>query len=110
MAAPDLLTFEVVAVLRHQVRRGAMDPGRARSAIEDLADLAVEVFPTLPLRSRVWELRDKLTAADGFFVALAELLDEPLATKDRALASAARSHTSIQLIELGAAGHDTFGP
>lgn len=101
LAVPDLLTFEVVAVLRRQVRRGSIDPGRATAAIDDLADLAVEVFPTLPLRSRVWELRHNLTAADGFFVALAERLDEPLATKDRALAAAARTHASVTVIELG---------
>lgn len=101
LAVPDLLTFEVIAVFRRQVQHHGMNPERARSAIEDLADLAVEVFPTLPLRARVWELRDNLTAADGFFVALAERLDEPLATKDRALASAARAHTNIQVIELG---------
>lgn len=101
LAVPDLLTFEVVAVLRRQVQRRAMDSERARLAIEDLADLAIEVFPTLPLRSRVWELRGNLTAADGFFVALAERIDEPLATKDRALAATARKHTGIHVIELG---------
>lgn len=101
VAVPDLLTFEVVAVLRRQVLRDVVDPDRARLAVVDLADLAIEVFPTLPLRSRVWELRDNFTAADGFFTALAEQLDEPLATKDRSLASAARTHTGIQVTELG---------
>lgn len=101
LAVPDLLTFEVVAVLRRQVQRRSMDPERARLAIEDLGDIALEVFPTLPLRSRVWELRNNVTAADGFFIALAERLDEPLATKDRALGSAARTHTNIQVIDLG---------
>lgn len=101
LAAPDLLIFEVVAVLRRQVRCHAIHSERARLAIEDLADLPIEIFPMFPLRARVWELRDNLTAADAFFVALAERLDEPLATKDRALAAAARAHTSVQVVELG---------
>ena len=101
MAVPDLFVFEVVAVFRRQVQRQGMDPERAKSAIEDLGDLPLEIFPALPLRARVWELRDNFTAADAFFVALAERLDEPLATKDRHLATAARTKTGIQIIELG---------
>ncbi len=100
VAAPDLLVFEVVAVFRRLVQRGEIDPGRARAAVEDLGDLPVELFPILPLRGRVWELRDNLTAADAFFVALAEQLDEPLATKDRHLTTAARAGTGIRIIEL----------
>ncbi len=42
----------------------------------------------MPLRSRVWQLRANLTPADGLFVALAERLGEPLATKDAALVQA----------------------
>lgn len=104
VAGPDLLVFEVVAVFRRQVQQHGMDARRAKSAIEDLGDLPLEIFPALPLRARVWELRDNLTAADAFFVALAERLDEPLATKDRRLATAARTYTGIQVIELGLPG------
>lgn len=102
LAAPDLLVFEVLAVLRRHVRRGLIASERARSAVEDLGDLAVELFPTLPLRERAWELRENLTAADALFVALAERLGEPLATKDRGLAAAAEKHARIQTIELAA--------
>ena len=101
VAVPDLLVFEVVAVFRRQVLRESLAADRARSAIEDLGAFPIEVFGSLPLRARVWELRENFTAADGFFVALAERLDEPFATKDRALAAAARSHTEIQVIDLG---------
>jgi predicted nucleic acid-binding protein len=100
-AVPDLVVFEVLAVFRRQVQQQGMDPGRAQWAIEDLGDLPLEIFPVLPLRVRVWELRDNFTAADACFVALAERLDEPLATKDRHLATAARTQTGIQIIELG---------
>lgn len=99
-AAPDLLVFEVLAVLRRHVQRGAMDAERAESAIGDLGDLAVELFPTLALRDRAWELRENLAAADALFVALAERLDEPLATKDRGLIAAAKRHAEAETIEL----------
>ncbi len=101
VAAPDLVVFEVVAVLRRQVQRRSMEADRAGGAIEDLGDFPFELFPALPLRDRAWALRDNFTAADAFFIALAERLDEPLATKDRGLASAARSLTGIQVIVLG---------
>jgi predicted nucleic acid-binding protein len=100
LAAPDLLVFEVLAVLRRHARRGSIPSERARAAIDDLGDLALEIFPTLPLRERAWDLRENLTAADALFVALAERLGEPLATKDRGLASAARRHAQIRTIQL----------
>jgi len=68
--------------------------------MEDLGDLPVELFGTLALRRRAWELRENLTAADALLVALAEYLGEPLATKDRGLASAARDHARIETLEL----------
>ncbi len=100
VAAPDLLVFEVLAVLRRDVGRGALSLARASAAIEDLGDLSVELFSTLALRDAAWELRDNLTAADALFVALAARLGEPLATKDAGLAIAARQHAGVELIEL----------
>jgi predicted nucleic acid-binding protein len=99
-AAPDLLVFEVLAVLRREVARGELSQERAEGAVEDLGDLAVELFPTLPLRDRTFELRHNLTGGDALFVALAEWLDEPLATKDRRLATAAREHSRAEIVLL----------
>lgn len=99
-AAPDLLVFEVLSVLRRYVARGELSENRALGAVDDLGDLAVELFPTLPLRGRVFDLRHNLTAADALFVALAEVLGERLATKDRALADAAREHAGIDVLLL----------
>ena len=100
-AAPDLLVFEVLAVLRRETARGSVSEGRARDALHDLGDLAVELFPTLPLRGRAFELRHNFTAADALFVALAELLGERLVTKDTALANAADEHTDVDVLLLG---------
>lgn len=103
-AAPDLLVFEVLAVLRRDIASGELEPKRAAGAVEDLGDLPVDLFPTLPLRRRAFELRENLTAADALFVALAEMLDEPLATKDRPLATAAREHAGIAVEYLERSG------
>lgn len=99
-AAPDLLVFEVLAVLRRDALRKTMSEGRAAAALDDLADLPIELFPSLALRSRAWELRHNLSAADALFVALAERLDEPLATKDRGLAASARAHAAVDVVEM----------
>lgn len=100
LAAPDVLVFETLAVLRRDAERGTLPRERAQAAINDLGDLAVDLFPTLPLRQRTWELRENITVADALFVSLAERLDEPFATKDRGLAAAVATHVGIELIEL----------
>jgi predicted nucleic acid-binding protein len=100
LAAPDLIVFEVLAVLRRDVLRGVIDARRAAGAIEDLGDVGLDLFPSLVLRDRAWGLRENLTAADALFVALAQRLRESLATKDRKLAGAARRHGRIEVIEL----------
>jgi len=100
LAAPDLVIFETLAVLRRENLGGRVSGGRAGAAVEDLGDLAVELFPSVIVRWRVWELRNNLTAADAIFVALAEQLGEPLATKDAALAAAAEDHTGVGVIRL----------
>lgn len=100
LAAPDVVVFETLAVMRRFAQRGYLDPDRASAAIEDLSDFRIDLFPSMPLRNRAWELRENMAAADALFVTLAEQLGEPLATKDRSLSRAARDHTDIETIEL----------
>lgn len=100
-AAPELLVFEVLAVLRRDVARGIMSAGRATAAVDDLGDLPLVLYPAMALRRRAWELRQNLTAADALFVALAEALGEPLVTKDHGLAIAAREHAGVVALVLG---------
>ena len=100
LAAPDLLVFEVIAVLRRDTLRGALAPGRAAAAVDDLGDLPIGLFSSLPMRASAWSLHRNLTPADALFVALAEQLGEPLATKDGALAVEAAKHSSVQVMKL----------
>lgn len=100
-AAPDVLVFEILAVLRRDVARREMSERRALTALDDLGDLGVELFPSLQLWRRAFALRHNMTMADALFVALAEALGEPLATKDRGLARAAVEHAAAEVVLLG---------
>lgn len=100
LAAPDLVIFETLAVLRRETLRGVVADERAASAIEDLGDVPVEMFPSMPLRRRAWSLKANMTAADALFVALAEQLGEPLATKDEALVAEAARHADVSVVSL----------
>lgn len=88
LPAPDILIFEVVSALRRQALRGQLAESRAQAALADLGELRVRLYPSMILRERAWQLRENLTAADALYVALAEQLREPLASKDSALLAA----------------------
>lgn len=89
LVAPHLLTVEVTNILRRAVIGGGLSSDAASMAHADLLDLRVELFPFAPFASRVWELRENVTAYDAWYVALAESLDAPLATLDTRLSRAA---------------------
>ena len=95
--APHLLDIEVVQVIRRFVRSRAMPADRGRAALEDYADFPIWRHPHDLLLGRIWALRDSFSAYDATYVALAELLDVPLLTHDRRLASAAGAHVRVEL-------------
>jgi predicted nucleic acid-binding protein len=86
LAAPHLMPVEVAGILRRSVTTGQISPDVAALAHRDLLDLPVELFPYDQCGPRVWELRHSVTTYDGWYVALAELLDAPLVTLDLRLA------------------------
>ena len=89
---PELVEPETLNALRGLVRGGHLDLRRAEEAVADLADLRMIRYPHAPLRPRVWDLRDRLTAYDATYLALAEALDgSVLLTGDDALATQARA-------------------
>ena len=87
--APHLLDLEIAQVLRRYTRSGELDQQRGLQALEDLADLPLTRYPHTLFLSRIWELRDNVTAYDAAYIALAEALGAPLLTRDAALAAAA---------------------
>ncbi len=56
----------------------------------------------MALRHRAFDRRYNVTAGDALFVAVAESLDEPLVTTDRALAAATRAHRRADVLVPGA--------
>lgn len=82
LAAPHLMPVEVANVLRRAAMSGEISVDTAALAHADLLSLRVELFSYEPFATRVWELRENLTAYDGWCVALAESLGAQLATLD----------------------------
>jgi predicted nucleic acid-binding protein len=95
---PHLLDVEVAQVLRRYVRERTISSQRGEEVIEDLSALAVNRHPHDLLLPRIWQLRGNLTAYDAVYVALAEVLDVPLVTCDRRLASAPGHSATIDLV------------
>jgi predicted nucleic acid-binding protein len=96
--APHLLDVEVAQVLRRFVARGEIAPERARQALVDLADLPWERYPHDLLLPRAWELRENLTAYDGVYVALTEVLAATLLTADGRIARAPGHSALVEVI------------
>ena len=96
--APHLLDVETAQVLRRYAAAGEIDEDRGRAALADLADLPLRRYPHDFLLPRVWSLRNNLTAYDAVYVALAEVLDAPLLTRDHRLAAAAGHHARVELV------------
>lgn len=86
--APELVNVEVTSAIRRARRAGRIGAERAVHALADLAFLPLSRVSHTLLIGRVWDLRDNLTPYDAVYVALAELLDAPLFTRDARLARA----------------------
>jgi predicted nucleic acid-binding protein len=96
--APHLLDVEVAQVVRRYAAKGEIDGGRGRAALADLSDFPLRRYPHEFLLPRVWDLRNNLTAYDAVYIALAEVLDAPLLTRDHRLAAAAGHHARVELV------------
>ena len=95
---PHLLDLEVTQVLRKRALNGLMAVPRCLRALDDLTNLRLLRYPHDFLLSRVWELRNNVSAYDAIYVALAEYLGAPLLTRDRRMANASGHHAQIELV------------
>ncbi len=96
--APHLLDVEVTSAVRRWVLAGRLTVEEARSSIRDLGDLAITRHGHEPLLHRVLELRDAVSAYDGTYLALAELLGATLLTGDRRLSRAPGVRCPVSVI------------
>jgi predicted nucleic acid-binding protein len=86
--APHLIDAEVAQVVRRFALAGEITAEFGRKALADLTAFPLQRYPHAFLLPRVWELRDNLSAYDAIYVALAEVLEAPLVTRDGRAANA----------------------
>ncbi len=98
LAAPHLIDVEVSQALRRYARSGEVSPERGATALRDLAEFPIYRFPHQLLLQRIWAFRQNLTAYDAAYVALAELLECSLVTRDHGIATAAKKWATVELV------------
>lgn len=98
LSAPELLDAEVLAVLKREVERKRLKPGRASEAVDDLRDWDVERIRHRELVADAWLLRSRVSAYDAFYVAAARLRHATLVTADGPLSRAPALGITIQNI------------
>lgn len=89
LAAPDCAGVELGRYLRRHTLSGELNARDVQRSFDLFRALGVETYPTAPLLNEAFALRDHFTFDDALYVALAQRLEEPLATTDAKLARAA---------------------
>jgi len=93
--APELIDPEVIAVVRRWTLRGWLTVETGGRAVDELGQLALVRHGHGALRPRAWELRDRCSAYDACYVALAETLGAELLTTDARLRRAAHGLVDV---------------
>ncbi len=96
--APAHIDVEVASALRGLAQRHPGVVTIAPTALEHLAGYAIRRMPLAPLLSRMWSLRDQLTAYDAAYVALAEMVDAPVLTCDVKMTRATQARCEWELL------------
>lgn len=99
LLAPAHIDAEVLSALRGLMLGRHLSRRRCRDALLDLDALPLDRWPLAPLLlGRALELAENVTSYDALYVALAELAEAPLVTRDARLARAARRWVAVELV------------
>jgi predicted nucleic acid-binding protein len=97
--APQLVDAEVGQALRGKMRRGELSAVAAGEALWELIDdMPVRRVSHELLMHYAWSLRDNLSFYDALYVALAEMLGQPLLTFDARIARASGVRAEIEVL------------
>lgn len=96
--APHLLDAEIAQTVRRLVRQKVVTQDRGKQCIEDLLAFPIRRHGHLALLERIYELRDRLSAYDAAYLALAEALNATLITFDGALARTPGRMAAVELM------------
>ena len=86
LLAPHLIDLEVINGIRKQLFLKNISVRQADNAIDDFHSMTIDRRATNMFVDRIWELRSNLTPYDAAYVALAEMVDLPLITRDSKIA------------------------
>ena len=98
LIAPELLDVEVLSVLRRLAITGKLISTEATGCVAFLRRLTIARTPQAALLSRIWALRNNLSAYDAAYVALAESEGCPLLTCDGRLGASVGHSAIIEVV------------
>lgn len=97
--APVSVDAELVHAMRRKWLASLISDVDARTAITLFDSYEVIRHPVVELKARMWQLRQNVTAYDAAYVALAEILDAPLITRDFRLSRSSGHAARIEYID-----------
>ena len=97
--APHSIDVEVAHAVRRLWLRGLISDSAMDDLIVIYPRLNIFRHPLGALLRRIWDLRHNVASYDAAYVALAELLDAPLITRDARLARSSGHAARIEYID-----------
>lgn len=101
LIAPTLLSYEVTNTLRRLKVRGELSASRADNAIRDFSLLDIEFWAWLFVADRTWQLSDNLSSYDAAYIALAEVTNGTVLTRDARMARAPGIRCPVNVFSTG---------
>lgn len=95
LAAPELMHVEALQALRRLASCGAIPESRA-GLVALLRMLPIQTYRHHALMETIWRLRNRLSAYDAAYVALARALKATLVTRDQKLANASGLDVAVE--------------